>query len=224
MDVEKSTIMTTIGPPQKDTSCAKDMMHLMAKNLEKITQSIDNEDFDRFLSEIHNARQVFVIGAGRSGLVASAFAMRLIHLGIPTFVVGESILPTMTEGSMMGDIVVVFSCSGGTGIAAQYATDAKTIGGARVCLITSQPKSPVSAIADCTILFKEHLYQKQCVEEGCSLFAPLGTLFETTAWVFADAVVSGLMEVKGIDAGAMWSVHANLMGLFVIPEKDPQQN
>ncbi|WP_130645588.1 hypothetical protein [Methanofollis fontis] len=45
------------------------------------------------------------------------------------------------------------------------------------------------------------LYGRQCVEEG-------GTLFETTAGVFADAVISGLMEAKGIDAGEVWDVHA----------------
>ncbi len=204
-------------PAQFENSCVREMMHLMAENLAQIAQSISDDDISSILSELINARRIFVIGAGRSGLVASAFAMRLIHLGFKTYVVGESILPEMTTGGMAGDVLVVFSCSGGTGIAAHYAADARTIGGARICLITGEAESTIGKIADLSMIFQGHLYRQQCVEEGCNLFAPLGTLFETTAWVFSDAVISGLMEVKGTDAGVMWNVHANLMGLFVMP-------
>jgi len=35
------------------------------------------------------ARRVFVAGAGRSGLVVRAFAMRLMHLGLHAHVVGS---------------------------------------------------------------------------------------------------------------------------------------
>ncbi len=36
-----------------------------------------------------------------------------------------------------------------------------------------------------------------------SAFAPLGTLFETLALVFSDAVISALMEAKKEGAGAL---------------------
>ena len=38
------------------------------------------------------------MGAGRSGLVAKAFAMRLMHLGLEAFVVGETITPALNKG------------------------------------------------------------------------------------------------------------------------------
>ncbi|KQC03702.1 MAG: hypothetical protein APR53_04660 [Methanoculleus sp. SDB] len=205
------------GEPSE--SFVKDMMLLMAENLTRITGSLAGAGIEAFVTEILRARRVFTLGLGRSGLVASAFAMRLIHLGIPTFVVGESILPDIRKYGLDGDVVVVFSRSGGTGIAADYAADAKNTGGARICLITGKADSPVGEIADCIIHFPCDLFLRRCADEGCTLFAPLGTFFETAAWIFADAVVSQLMEAKGIDADEMWDIHANLMGLYMLPRK-----
>jgi Predicted sugar phosphate isomerase involved in capsule formation len=45
------------------------------------------------------------MGAGRSGLVAKAFAMRLMHLGMISYVVGETITPALQTG----DLIVVLS-------------------------------------------------------------------------------------------------------------------
>ena len=72
------------------------------------------------------------MGAGRSGLVAKAFAMRLMHLGFQAFVVGETITPSLSKG----DIMVIFSGSGRTKTVADIAETAKEIG-AKICLITS---------------------------------------------------------------------------------------
>ncbi|MBN1194421.1 MAG: SIS domain-containing protein [Methanomicrobiaceae archaeon] len=211
--------MSTRFRGEPSESLVKDMMLLMAENLTRITGSLASAGIEAFVSEILRARRVFTFGLGRSGLVASAFAMRLIHLGIPTFVVGESILPDIREYGLEGDVVVVFSRSGGPGIAADYAADAKNTGGARICLITGMANSPVGEIADCVMYFPCDLFLRRCAEEGCTLFAPLGTFFETAAWVFADAVVSQMMETRGTDADEMWDIHANLMGLFILPEK-----
>jgi len=41
-------------------------------------------------------------------------------------------------------------------------------------------------------------------------FAPLGTLFETAAMVFADACISRLMEVSMIDEKELKNRHANI--------------
>jgi 6-phospho-3-hexuloisomerase len=41
-------------------------------------------------------------------------------------------------------------------------------------------------------------------------FAPLGTLFETVSVIFADAVISRLMEIKEINVEALKSRHVNI--------------
>lgn len=43
---------------------------------------LDEDAINEFEDIIMNSKNVFVTGAGRSGLAAKAFAMRLMHLGI----------------------------------------------------------------------------------------------------------------------------------------------
>jgi len=41
-------------------------------------------------------------------------------------------------------------------------------------------------------------------------FAPLGTLFETASMIFADAVISRLMEITKVDEIALKNRHTNI--------------
>jgi 6-phospho-3-hexuloisomerase len=41
-------------------------------------------------------------------------------------------------------------------------------------------------------------------------FAPLGTLFETASIVFADAIISRLMEITQTDENALKNRHTNI--------------
>ena len=87
-----------------------------------------------FFQEILSAKRVYVAGAGRSGFIAKAFGLRLMHLGYNTYVVGETITPAF----LSGDTLVMFSGSGETHSMASICETAKELGG-RVCLITASP-------------------------------------------------------------------------------------
>ncbi|MCQ4385086.1 MAG: SIS domain-containing protein, partial [Sulfolobales archaeon] len=90
--------------------------------------------------------RILVMGAGRSGLVGRAFAMRLLHLGYNAYVLGETIVPAIREG----DIVIAISGSGKTKLivtAAEAAKEAK----ARLIAVTSYPDSPLGRLADLVI-------------------------------------------------------------------------
>jgi len=128
----------------------QEMMRLMAQHIAAIAGSISDEEVERFIGEILHARRIYIMGAGRSGLVAKAFAMRLMHLGLASYVVGETITPAMKPG----DLVVVFSGSGMTKTVADIAETAKEIGG-RVALITSNKDSRIGRVAD-TLVIIEH--------------------------------------------------------------------
>jgi 6-phospho-3-hexuloisomerase len=192
----------------------QEMMRLMAQHIAAIAGSISDEEVERFIGEILHARRIYIMGAGRSGLVAKAFAMRLMHLGLASYVVGETITPAMKPG----DLVVVFSGSGMTKTVADIAETAKEIGG-RVALITSNKDSRIGRVAD-TLVIIEHR-RDEVRDEGAEFeirqvmgehksFAPLGTLFETAAMVFADAVISRLMEITKTDERELKDRHANI--------------
>jgi 6-phospho-3-hexuloisomerase len=190
------------------------MMRMMASKIRSIANSLSPEDVEKFISELLNAKRIYVIGAGRSGLVAKAFAMRLMHLGLQVYVVGETITPALNSG----DVMVIFSGSGRTKTVADLAETAKEIGG-RICLITSNPDSRIGKIADCIVIIEHHrdvvsddaaeFEIRQMMGEHMS-FAPLGTLFETASMVFADAVISRMMEITRTDENALKNRHTNI--------------
>jgi len=192
----------------------QEMMRLMASKIRSIANSISDEDAEKFIHELLVAKRVYVIGAGRSGLVAKAFAMRLMHLGLHAYVVGETITPALHKG----DVIVIFSGSGRTKTVADLAETAHDIGG-RICLITSNADSRIGKIADCTVLIEHHrdavaddaaeFEIRQMTGDHMS-FAPLGTLFETASMVFADAVISRMMEITKTDESALKTRHTNI--------------
>ena len=190
------------------------MMQLMASKIRAIANTISDDDVENFLNELLKAKRIYVIGAGRSGLVAKSFAMRLMHLGLCAYVVGETITPALNKG----DVIVVFSGSGRTKTVADIAETAKELG-ARIALITSNPDSRIGKIADSIVIIEHH---RDAVEDDAvefeirqmmgdhKSFAPLGTLFETVSMIFGDAVISRLMEITKTDESALKGRHTNI--------------
>ena len=90
-------------------------MELMISAIEAIIDNIHDaeeylveEDIANFIEIITTADNIFVTGAGRSGLAAKAFAMRLMHLGFDVYVFNETIAPPVKDG----DIIIIISKSG----------------------------------------------------------------------------------------------------------------
>ncbi len=177
---------------------------------------IDPIQVDRFIDELikvyREKRKVLVMGAGRSGLVGRAFAMRLLHLGFNSYVLGDTIVPSVKKG----DLVVAISGSGRTQLIVTAAETAKKVG-ATVAAITTYPDSPLGKLADIVVVVPgrakltrmDDYFARQILGIHEPL-APLGTLFEDTALVFLDGVVYALMLKLGISEEYMRSVHANI--------------
>lgn len=154
----------------------------------------------RFLDTLEPARRVFVYGRGRSGFVARAFAVRLMHLGYQTYVVGE----TITAPVQRDDVVVCVSGSGTTYPVVMTAELGRRQG-ARVVAITAEPDSEVARLAHTVIALMPPAGNGER-----SRYAPLGTIFETAAWLFFDGVIAMLMERLGATEQEMRERHATL--------------
>lgn len=186
-------------------------MEQMAASIRTTTSLLDKAETSAFFQRMLTARRVYVAGAGRSGLIARAFAMRMLHAGFDVYVVGETITPALQPG----DTLVVFSGSGETHSMVTFARTAKDLGGI-ICLITASPDSSLNRVADCVVnlgdltgyykgdtsSFEERQVTGQ-YRSASAAFAPLGTMFETMALVFSDAVISALMEAKKEGAGQL---------------------
>lgn len=187
-----------------DCPSIADLMLMMTSRLEEAARSIDEEGANQFLNEILSAKRIYLAGAGRSGLVARAFAQRLMHLGFESYVIGETITPAFGPE----DVLVAVSGSGETRSVVDACETAREIGG-RICLITSTPNSHIGRITDCIVEIGSDRFKNPDIPRDFEIrqltgqyrsisgsFAPLGTLFEIAALVFSDAVVSALMEVR----------------------------
>jgi 6-phospho-3-hexuloisomerase len=188
----------------------------IASYVEKVSNEIDKESVTRFLkiltSALANKRKILVVGAGRSGLVGKAFAMRLMHLGFNVYVVGETITPSISEG----DVLVAVSGSGSTQIVLSVASAAKRAK-AQVVAVTSFAESPLGKISDHVVVIPgrtkvatETDYFARQVLGMYEPLAPLGTLFEDSVMIFFDGVIYALMNILGVGEEDMKKRHANV--------------
>ncbi|TDA27147.1 MAG: 6-phospho-3-hexuloisomerase [Archaeoglobi archaeon] len=180
------------------------MQKLFAVISESLKDLYDQKKVEKFIDAIEGSKKIFCSGIGRSGLVARAFAMRLMHLGYEAYVIGETITPRIEPR----DLLIAVSGSGETPIIVAFAKKTKEIG-AKVVAVTSKADSSIAKIADLTIVLKSKFGKE------ISKFAPLGTLFEITALIFLDGIVAEIMEKKNISEDKLARRHSieNEVGL-----------
>jgi 6-phospho-3-hexuloisomerase len=182
----------------------------------KASESMGLEQVDSLINILLKAyndkRKILVMGAGRSGLVGRAFAMRLLHLGFHSYVLGDTIVPSISKG----DVAIAISGSGRTQLILTAAEAAKKVG-ATVVAVTSYPDSPLGMLADLVVWVPGRAKTSRVVDFFARQIlgiheplAPLGTLFEDTAAVFLDGVIYALMKELGVNEEEMAARHANI--------------
>lgn len=191
-------------------------MREIAEFAAKASELINVSQVDRMAEVLvdlyHRKGKVLVMGAGRSGLVGKAFAMRLLHLGFNSYVLGETIVPSISRG----DVAVAISGSGRTGLIVEAADAAKKVG-AYVIAITTYPESPLGQLADLVVMVPgrskvskmDDYFARQILGLHEPL-APLGTLFEDTAMLLLDGVIYYLMMKLNVTEDEMRNRHANI--------------
>ncbi len=191
-------------------------MENIASHVLKVARNLNEEEVKKFLEILLSAHEkrhkVMVVGAGRSALVAKSFAMRLMHLGFTVYVMGETITPSVNKR----DVIIAVSGSGRTQIVVSVASAAKRMG-ATIVAITSFPDSPLGRISDLIVripgrtkIAREIDYFARQVLGQYEPLAPLGTLFEDSALIFFDGVITALMNILGVSEDEMRDRHANV--------------
>ncbi|PPA70143.1 6-phospho-3-hexuloisomerase [Jeotgalibacillus proteolyticus] len=175
----------------------------ISEELQNSVGLISDEEAERLVDGILNAKKVFVAGGGRSGFMAKAFVMRMMHLGIDAYVIGETVTPTFTKD----DLLIIGSGSGETKSLVSIAEKATMVGGTIVAA-TIYPQSTIGSLATFTVTLPGS--PKDQSESDYKTIQPMGSLFEQTLLVFYDALILRFMEKQGLDSGKMYGNHANL--------------
>lgn len=167
------------------------------KELTKIFSQIGSSDLKIFLTEVTQAKRIYVLGAGRSGLIAKNLAMRLVRLKKKTFVIGETITPMIT----INDLLIVVSGSGETGEVLNIVKISR-VKGARILGITGVKDSPLARLSHSLILIPakipKRLGSQYQLREliGVEERSPLKSLFEVASLIFLEIGVSKLNGKK----------------------------
>ncbi|MEM3751825.1 MAG: 6-phospho-3-hexuloisomerase [Candidatus Bathyarchaeia archaeon] len=166
-------------------------------------EELNMKEVERLIELLLEAKdkKIFIVGMGRSGFVARAFALRLMNLGFNVYFLGETITPAAEKG----DLLIAISGTGSTKMVLTASAAAKEIG-ATVIAITSFPESQLGRMADHIVTVKgrtktgwpreEDYLARQIMGEREPL-TPLGSVFENNCMVFLDSLVVELMHRMG---------------------------
>lgn len=181
-----------------------EVTRIIVDELSQTLSRIDNDKAQQFLDCLMEADEIFCAGAGRSGFQVKGFAMRLMHMGCKSYVVGETCTPNITDNGLL----VICSGSGSTKSLVNHAQKAKEVG-AKIALITINPDSPIAQMADVVIVIPA-VSPKSAVQGDVVSIQPMGSLFEQSEGLFLDSIIVMLMERKGMDSDTMFGRHANM--------------
>ena len=184
----------------KKNTIYNDSIEYIHKKIKSILAEVSEKEIKKINDLFLQTNRIFVYGAGRSGLVAKAFAIRLVHLGFQAFVIGE----TITAPVQKDDLVVIISGSGETIPAIMTAEIAYNLK-AKIVSITGKKESEIAHYADITLFI-----HASCNDEKRKKYAPLGTLFEASVWILLDGIIADLLASKNETEEIMRSRHATL--------------
>lgn len=171
-------------------------------------QKLDEKQLGAFTKVIllHNS-QIFLVGKGRSGLVAQAFAMRLGQIGRKARFLGEPTVPPVEKGNLF----IVVSGSGTNLI--EETRIAREELGAKIIIVTSYKDSPLAKMADLILIIpgrekedSEMPYYERKLKGRPAL--ALGTAFEILAMVTFDSVIGTIIEEKKLSEKDLQARHA----------------
>jgi len=178
----------------------------IADQVKKNSISIDLNQvlklIDLIIEVKSNDKRIFIYGAGRSGFIGRCFAQRLMHLGIKSCFISD----TVTYRYNKEDLLILVSGSGETTSPKAIAEEAKEIGG-KIALFTGNTESTIGMLSDLTIKVEGKSKENAISKES---LAPFTSLFDISTLSILDSIGSSLMALLGITEKDINERHASI--------------
>lgn len=177
------------------------LIEIILEENRRVVIGISETAVGDFIQRIRNAKSIFFSAQGRSGFILRCFCMRLMHLGFRVYFCGETVTPAITGN----DLLIVLSGSGETPstleavrLAKKY--EAETYG------ILGNMDSKIASLVDHSL----HLQgtTKLCRDDEPESAQMAGSLFEQSAFLFLEAVVFMIYQIRKKEVGIVSSRHA----------------
>jgi len=184
-------------------SAYKDLARIVLQEHEKVLLAVKDEEVEKLLNAIAEAKCIQVFGMGRMKCAVRAFVMRLMHMGLDAHVVFDTTCPNIGPGDLL---IVNAAC---TTIGYTVMQFAKKLG-AKVVAITANPRSKAAELCNFTVNLKGQVHGGRDYE--IPSVQPMAALFEQTIFVFEDIIIQLLMKKLNITVEQMARRHTNLDG------------
>lgn len=162
-----------------------------------------DEELDRLVDAILQAKSIFLSGAGRSGVAIRGFTNRLLHLGLSVNLVGEISCPRTKKG----DLLIIGSGSGTTTSLVSLAKKAQK-NGVTIALLTMDNESTIADLADVLVVLPG--VSPKLKENNLTSIQPMGSAFEQISFLTYDGIILELMERMGETGETMVERHTDL--------------
>lgn len=171
------------------------------KEVNKVVLNVNEKEVEEMVNLLDKSNSIFVDGEGRSGFQAKGFAMRLMHIGYKSYVMGETITPALKKNN----IYIAISGSGTTKNTLSNAKSAKNLG-LKVIAVTSKRNSPLSEIADIVL---EVPGKVKSDGEGGSIQL-LSSLFDQAVHIVLDWVCLLISKRDNLSNSEALNNHVNI--------------
>jgi 6-phospho-3-hexuloisomerase len=178
-------------------------LDIILKEMHAVLQKVNKPSIDHAVAVLRSGKRIFVVGEGRSGLMAKSLAMRLMHLGMTVYVVGETITPSLATG----DVLFAVSGSGTTKSVLLSAQKARELG-CPVLAVTTDPHSELASAATDVLHIPAATKYRREGEPGS--VQPLGSLFDQCAHILFDAICLCFANLHAVDHREALAKHSNL--------------
>lgn len=175
----------------------------VSSELGSVTQRIDEREVQELVDRLLAAKAVVLVGVGREGLAARAFAMRLAHAGVNAHWVWDDTTPPVGPD----DVVVAVSGSGRIPHIESVMSNARGTGASTV-VITAAPDAVTAASADACVFVPAPAYLAS--GDLVASIQPMGSLFEQALFVLFDCAILMLMAQSGLDFSDLSARHRNI--------------
>lgn len=169
--------------------------------INEVMKLVDESQIDDVEKLVQKDKRIFVLGSGRSGLMAKGFAMRLMHIGYTVFVIGETITPSVQSG----DVLISVSGSGKTSSIVELSEKAKN-NGVTVIGVTSSNDSPLAQLADQTLIVPGATK----TGDGVKSIQLLSTLFDQSVHITLDILALKLSRRDNVSNESAANTHSNM--------------
>ncbi len=177
-------------------------LEIVRSEIDQVLSQMDQAAIEPVVDRLLEAPRVFTAGEGRSGFMAKAFAMRLMHLGLTVYAVGE----TITPGFNTADVLLAVSGSGTTPGPLRAAQQVHEKGG-EVLAVTTDANSALAELAVEVLEIPAATKQRAAGEAVTQ--QPLGSLFDQCTHIVLDAICLEIAGRRGVSLDAARAHHAS---------------